>query len=790
MGSQFNGFLNSTNGFKFDNGFILPNSNGYSKFKISNGVGSNDQFLDFSSIGVPFLPSLGLDNSSTSPSFLSMDKEGDSFSPSDDSDFSDTVLKYISQVLLEEDMEEKPCMFHDSLALQAAEKSLYEVLGESYPPRNQARPCSDRSVDSPDNCSFGASSDHSTYTGSSSCTSNSIDSWWNGDFGENNNKPSLLQTSIPENFVFQSTVNTGSQSSARFQNASANNGNGLVGSSMSKLSIPNYFSQSELALQFKRGVEEASKFLPKGKQLTIDFGSNGWTSELKQKAPKMAVKVESDGKEYSPPRLTGKKNHVREDEDIEEERNYKQSAVFGDEIELSDMFDKVLICSGRKGQSSACNADKTLQNGHSKTLQQNEQTNGASSGKARGKKQGRKKVVDLRTLLILCAQAISSDDIVTAKELIKQIRQHSSPVGDGSQRLAHSFVDALEARMAGTGTQIYTSLGAKRTSAADMLKAYQVYISTCPFVKMAIFFANNNILEVAEKAATLHIIDFGIFYGFQWPALIHRLANRPGGPPKLRLTGIEFPQRGFRPAKGVQETGHRLARYCERYNVPFEYNAIAQKWETIGTVDLKINSNEVVAVNCLFRFRNLLDETVVLNSPRDTVLNLIRKINPDIFVHSIINGSHNAPFFVTRFREALFHFSALFDMCETVVPREDHMRSMLEQKYYGREIMNTVACEGTERVERPESYKQWQVRNMRAGFTQLPLDPELMKKVRDRVKERYHSDFMVDVDGQWMLQGWKGRIIYASSAWIPASDSNYLNRSINGSLSSLGASLV
>ncbi|XP_017632253.1 scarecrow-like protein 33 [Gossypium arboreum] len=764
MGSEFN----SINGFKFHNGFSMPYSNGCPKSDNSNGVRSNDPSLDLSSVGAPFLPSLGLNNSSTYASFFSTDKEGDSSSPSDDGDFSDTVLKYISQVLLEEDMEEKPCMFHDSLALQAAEKSLYEVLGESYPPRNRAPLCSGHSVESsPDDCSFRTSGDHSTYTGSSSNTSKSIDSRWNGDFGENNDKPSLFEASVPDNFVFQSSVNSFSQSSARFQKGTASNGKGLVGSISNELAIPNYFSESELALHFKKGVEEASKFLPKGNQLTIDFTSNAWTAELNQKAPVTVVEMESDWKEYSPYRLTGKKNHDREDEDFEEGRNNKQSAVSGDESELSDMFDKVLICAGRNEKSPACGADETPRNGPSK-LRPKEQTN--ESGKARGKKQGKKKeVVDLRTLLILCAQAVSGDDGATAKELIKQIRQHSSPTGDGSQRLAQCFVDALEARLAGTGTHIYSSLAVKRTSAADMLKAYQVYLSACPFMKMAIFFANNTIFKVAEKATTLHVIDFGIFYGFQWPALIHCLANRPGGPPKLRITGIEFPRPGFRPAEAVQETGHRLARYCERYNVPFEFNAVAQKWETIQTEDLKINSNEVIAVNCLFRFKNLLDETVVLNSPRDIVLNLIRKINPDIFVHSIVNGSYNAPFFVTRFREALFHFSALFDMSETNISQEDNLRTMLEQKFYRQEIMNIVACEGTERVERPEAYKQWQVRSVRAGFTQLPLDPELMKKVRGKVKECYHSDFMVDVDGRWMLQGWKGRIIYASSAWVPAS---------------------
>ncbi|KAF2291749.1 hypothetical protein GH714_035436 [Hevea brasiliensis] len=469
--------------------------------------------------------------------------------------------------------------------------------------------------------------------------------------------------------------------------------------------------------------------------------------------------------------IKGKKNHDREEEDLQEERSNKQSAVYADESELAEMFDKVLVCTGEECGPPACILNDTLQSGSRKTLHQNGQTNGSNSnggGKNRVKRQGNKKeVVDLRTLLILCAQAVSADDRRTANELLKQIRQHSSPFGDGSQRLAHCFANGLEARLAGTGTQNYTALSSEKASAADMLKAYQAYISACPFKKIAIIFANHSILAASKNATTLHIIDFGILYGFQWPALIYRLSKRADGPPKLRITGIELPQSGFRPAERVQETGRRLAKYCERHNVPFEYNAIAKKWETIQIDDLKINGGEVVAVNCLFRFKNLLDETVVVNSPRNTVLNLISKINPDIFIHAIVNGSYSAPFFVTRFREALFHFSALFDMFDTNMPREDQMRLKFEKEFYGREALNVIACEGSGRVERPETYKQWQIRNARAGLKQLPLDPQLLNKLKCRVKTRYHEDFVVDQDGQWMLQGWKGRILYASSAWVP-----------------------
>ncbi|GAB4860132.1 Scarecrow-like protein 14 [Ancistrocladus abbreviatus] len=410
-----------------------------------------------------------------------------------------------------------------------------------------------------------------------------------------------------------------------------------------------------------------------------------------------------------------------------------------------------------------------LQKGEGQSLEQNGQPQGSDGRRGHSKKQvNDKNAVDLRTFLILCAQATASDDRRTADELLKQIRQHSSPEGDGSQRLAHYFANALEARLAGTGSQIYTALASKRTTAADIIKAFQFYIAACPFKKISIVFAVHMILKAAEKATKLHIIDFGILYGFYWPILIQRLSERAGEPPKLCITGIDFPLPGFRPAERVEATGRRLAKYCEQFNVPFEYHAIAQKWETIKLEDLKISGDGVVAVSCLYRLRNLLDETIVVDSPRNAVLNLIREINPDIYVNASVNGSFNAPFFITRFKEALFHFSTLFDMFDANVARERPERLIFEKEFYGREIMNVVACEGTERVERPETYKLWQVRITKAGFKQVPLDPELLKKLMMKLRTPYHKDFLIDVDGHWVLQGWKGRMTCAISAWVPS----------------------
>ncbi|XP_055831823.1 scarecrow-like protein 14 isoform X2 [Solanum dulcamara] len=448
-----------------------------------------------------------------------------------------------------------------------------------------------------------------------------------------------------------------------------------------------------------------------------------------------------------------------------DERSNEQSAMYAEEVELTEMFDMVLLCTYAKA--------KKVINSEIPSEVEKSPNNAA---------------LDLKTLLTSCAQSVASGDQESASEKVKQIRQESSPTGDTYQRLATIFADGLEARLSrggatlfkgelpslplsleGTAVQPHAALTPKRmTNAADNLKAYHVHLSSCPFIKVSMSFANKMIFQTAHNSTTLHIIDFGIRYGFQWPILIQHLSMMPHGPPKLRITGIDLPQPGFRPAEGLEETGCRLARYCKRFNIPFEYNAIAiQNWERIKIKDLKLGSGEFVAVNCLFRFENLSDETVDVECPRDAVLTLIRELNPDIFVQSVTNASYNSPFFVTLFQEALLHYSTLFDMFDATLPRDDQQRLHFEQELCRREAINVIACEGAERVERPETYEQWQVRNVRAGFKILPLNQQVMKTLQDKVEAGYHRDFVLYKNGNWMLQGWKDRIICASSCWIP-----------------------
>ncbi|CAI0539830.1 unnamed protein product [Linum tenue] len=630
-------------------------------------------------------------------------------------------------MLTDENMDAKSYLCYDPLALRETEMSLYHVIGEQYP----SHP-STSSSNSPLNLINGdldlSVSDYAGFAGSTEF----LDPQWNAlattTFGDSR-KTSVL--TLPYDWQQQPAA------APSFDDM-----------------MKNMFSNEESVLQFNKGLEEAQKFLPVPNTLLVDLETN-------------SQNVNS---------ISRKNNHKREeDSELEEGRSTKQTAIHHEEEgELTEMFDKVLLLP--EGQPICCGMEYQKQP-EVPEKKSSPKHNGGRKARGGGKKQGKNKkddeeTVDLRGLLVLCAQAVSSSDFRTANELLKQIRQNSSPTGDGSQRLAHFFANGLEARLAGSSPQIpnfFSSISSNRISAADILKAYKTHLQACPFKKLSILFANKTIYHAAEHAATLHIVDFGIMFGFQWPILIQFLAMRPGGPPKLRITGIELPQRGFRPSERNEETGRRLAKYCERFGVPFEYHPIAsQNWESIEMEDLKIEAGEVVAVNSLCRLKNLLEESIDSNSPRNAVLKLIKRMKPDIFVQTVINGAYNAPFFVTRFREALFHFSSLFDIFECTLGREDPERMMFEREIYGRELMNAVAAEGAERVERPETYKQWQIRNVRAGFKAVPLSKELLEKVRGKMKSMYHKDFVLDQDGNWMLQGWKGRIIYASSCWVPA----------------------
>ncbi|KAK9188406.1 hypothetical protein WN944_019809 [Citrus x changshan-huyou] len=330
MDPNSNRFSDFISGFKVDDETVVPNANQYSN--TENGFKFTIPSPDLNFLDIPFNPlnpdpgiitpsstaSLDLESlgasTSLSPDGSSFARssgwspEGEASSPSDDSDSSNPVLKYISQMLMEEKMEEKPCMFYDPLALQATERSLYEVLGERqpyYPPSlNQPQPYvylnsgSGEKSNIFSNNSSDFNSDSGAVSSTSSGGSDFVESLLVGDTAEFNG--SFLRNPLPEDYHSKSNSQQhSSQFSVNPPDSMTTIGSGLM-SSVNEFLAQNMLSDRESILQFKKGMEEASKFLPTGNQLIIDLESYGFSTEQKEDTSRVVVKVEKEERENSP----------------------------------------------------------------------------------------------------------------------------------------------------------------------------------------------------------------------------------------------------------------------------------------------------------------------------------------------------------------------------------------------------------------------------------------------------------------------------------------------------------
>lgn len=93
--------------------------------------------------------------------------------------------------------------------------------------------------------------------------------------------------------------------------------------------------------------------------------------------------------------------------------------------------------------------------------------------------------------------------------------------------------------------------------------------------------------------------------------------------------GIDV-QPGKKPSGRILEAGIRLAGFAKLWGVPFEFHALADKWESITPAQLSLRSDEVLAVHSQNTLRNLLDESIMAASPRKIVLDRIRSMNPKV----------------------------------------------------------------------------------------------------------------------------------------------------------------
>ncbi|XWS24846.1 hypothetical protein CRYUN_Cryun27aG0020000 [Craigia yunnanensis] len=385
------------------------------------------------------------------------------------------------------------------------------------------------------------------------------------------------------------------------------------------------------------------------------------------------------------------------------------------------------------------------------------------------------KGLDLIHLLLITATSVDENNVNSALKNLTELYQSVSLMGDSVQRVVAYFADGLAARLLSRKSPFYDMIMKEPTTEEEFL-AFTCLYRVSPYYQFAHFTANQAIIEAFEKEEeinnrALHVIDFDVSYGFQWPSLIQSLSEKASGgnPISLRLTGYG------RSLEELQETETRLVSFAKGFcNLVFEFQGLLRGSKLIN---LRKKKNETVAVNLVFHL-NTLNNILKIS---DT-LKSVHSLKPSIVILVEQEGSRSPRSFLSRFMESLHYFAAMFDSLDDCLPLESAERLSIEKNHLGEEIKSMINCdkdeENNKSCPRYEKMETWKSRMESHGFEGTKLSSKCLIQAKLLLKIRTHycplqcegeinggfRDFERD-EGKAISLVWQDRCLLTASAW-------------------------
>ncbi|KAL4285632.1 scarecrow-like protein 21 [Arachis ipaensis] len=396
-------------------------------------------------------------------------------------------------------------------------------------------------------------------------------------------------------------------------------------------------------------------------------------------------------------------------------------------------------------------------------------------------------------LLLTTATAIDEDsnNIAASLDNLTDLYQTVSLTGDSVERVVAYFADGLAARLLTKKSPFYDMLMEEPTCEEEFLAFTDLY-RVSPYYQFAHFTANQAILEAFEEEEdrnnrSIHVIDFDVSYGFQWPSLIQSLSEKAssGNRISLRITGFGTT------LKELQETESRLVSFSKGFgNLVFEFQGLLRGSRI---TNLRKKKNESVAVN-LVSYLNSASNSSLLMNFSDT-LGFVRSLRPSVVVLVKQEGSRSIRTFLSRFTESLHYFAAMFDSLDDCLPLESAERLRIEKKLLGKEIKSMLNCDmDMDGVDCPkyERMEAWKARMENHGFVAMKMSSKSLMQAKLLLKMRTHYYYspplQFDDDaaaaagggfriserdqGRAISLGWQNRFLLTVSAWqLPLSSS-------------------
>ncbi|OIW06355.1 hypothetical protein TanjilG_15000 [Lupinus angustifolius] len=373
-----------------------------------------------------------------------------------------------------------------------------------------------------------------------------------------------------------------------------------------------------------------------------------------------------------------------------------------------------------------------------------------------------------RQAILEAASAIYEGKNETASEILARLsRVGSNPNENSDQRLNNCMVMALKSRM----NSVDNPPPVAELFSREHAESTQLMFENSVCFKVGFMAVNIAIFEAAFEEGNdkgFCVVDFEIGQGKQYMSLLHMISARKSQSPiamKVKILAVE--ENGGE--EKLRAVGEMLSRQAERLKIEFEFKvmAMSQKLAELTRESLCLDSDETVIVNFAFKLNRIPDESVSTENPRDELLRRVKGLAPRVVTLFEQEMNSNTAPFLARVAESCSYYGALFDSIDAVMGKDNSVRVRMEETLC-RNLCNSVACEGRDRVERCEVYGKWRARMSMAGFKLKPLCQNVAESIKSRlamVNSRVNSGLTVKEENGAICFGWMGRTLTVASAW-------------------------
>lgn len=355
-------------------------------------------------------------------------------------------------------------------------------------------------------------------------------------------------------------------------------------------------------------------------------------------------------------------------------------------------------------------------------------------------------------LLLTGAEAVEAQNWVLALEIIKKINNDLCVENEDGllNRLAIFFTQGL----------YYKTISSHAVNSetfpthTNTFFPFQIIQEISPYVKFAHFTANQAMFEATEGDEEIHVIDFDIMDGIQWPPLMVDLSTRKNT--TLRVTAITLYHQSV---ASVTQTGRRLQEFAASINFSFTFDQIM----IAGEEDFRrITLGPTLIVNCMIHQWMPKRSFSLIK----TFLDGVSKLSPKLVVlveDELFNISRlKSMSFVEFFYEALHHNIAICDSLASSLWDKCKIK-LIEKDVVGNRIIESVRhfpCEREERTLWEEGL------NFLKGFKRVHVSKCNISQAKFLVSLFGGEYWVQHVKGRFSLC-WKSRPLATTSIWVP-----------------------